>query len=302
MKLITYSVGGSLPTPGLLVAEHVVSFASLWQPSGAEPSAPKSVLELLNRGEAGLAAAQTCQDYAQKHLDVLKEKGLALSEADVMFHPPITKPGKTLCVGLNYREHIEEMGRELPEVPVIFSKLQTALNGHRGIIPYPSVSDMLDFEAELVAVIGKRAKNVSKEEAMKYVAGYCPFNDVTVRDYQRRTPQWLQGKNFNGHGPCGPALVTKDEVGEVSQLNMELRLNGEVMQSTQLNDLIFDVPTLVEFLSAIMTLEPGDMIATGTPSGVGFGREPKVFMKPGDTVQVEIERVGMLENTVAVVD
>ena len=302
MKLVTYSAGSSLPTPGLLIDAYVVSFASLWQPSGADGSAPESVLELLNRGEAGLSAAQTCQTYVQEQLDTLKEKGLVLNEADVTFHAPIAKPGKILCVGLNYRGHIEEMGRELPEFPVIFSKLQTALNGHRGVIPYPSGSHMLDFEAELLAVIGKRAKNVPKEEALAYVVGYCPFNDVSVRDYQRRTPQWLQGKNFDGHGPCGPALVTKDEVGDVGQLTMQLRLNGDVMQSTQLDDLIFDVPTLIEFLSAIMTLEPGDMIATGTPSGVGFGREPKLFMKPGDTVQVDIERLGVLENTVAVVD
>lgn len=297
MKLITYSLGGSLPTPGLLVDEHAVGFSSVWVDS-ALGEAPESVLELLERGEAGLVEAQKCHDYAAQKLSSLKDKGLATSKDSVTFHAPVTRPSKILCVGLNYKAHIEEMGRELPEFPVIFSKLATTLNGHGGVIPYPSVSDTLDFEAELVAVVGKRAKNVSKADALDYIAGYCPFNDVTVREYQRRTLQWLQGKNFDAHGPCGPALVTKDEAGDVTQLTMELRLNGDVMQSTKLDDLIFDVPTLVEFLSAIMTLHPGDMIATGTPSGVGFGRDPKVFMKPGDTVEVDIGSLGVLRNTV----
>ena len=300
MKLITYSVAGCLPTPGILLDSHVISLATLWGKSEAVGTAPGSVLELLQRSD--LAAAQSCQTYAQDKLDSLKREGLALSEDDITFHPPITRPSKILCVGLNYRAHIEEMGRELPEVPVIFSKLPSALNAHHGVIPYPSVSEMLDFEAELAVVIGKQAKEVARDEALEYVAGYTPFNDVTVRDYQRRTGQWLQGKNFDGHGPCGPALVTTDEVGDIAELSIESRLNGELMQSSKLNDLIFDVPTLIEFLSAIMTLEPGDMIATGTPDGVGFGREPKVFMKPGDTIQVEIEQVGRLENTVAKVD
>lgn len=295
MKLITFSLGGSLPSPGFLLGDSVVGLADLWRRSGAGGAAPKSVLELLQRGKSGLDAARRCHAHAEAKPNNIH----VLSAEAVTFHAPVTRPGKILCVGLNYRAHIEEMGRELPEHPVIFGKMVTALNGHRGVIPYPEVSESLDFEAELAVFIGKPAKHVAKAEAMDYVAGYAPFNDVTVRDYQRRTLQWLQGKNFDGHGPCGPALVTKDEAGDVAGLTMELRLNGETMQSTKLDDFIFDIPTLIAFLSSIMTLEPGDMIATGTPSGVGFGREPKVFMKPGDSVEVDIGPLGTLQNTVA---
>lgn len=274
MRVLSFKVAGSGETLGAEVAGRIVALSG-------------SMTDVLGGGEALQAAQAEANEGATTfRLD------------EITYLPPVPRPQKIICVGLNYKGHIEEMGRDLPPYPVIFAKYANVLVGHRGEIPMPTISSQLDFEAELGVVIGKRAKNISRDEALSVVGGYTCFNDVSVRDYQRRTIQFLQGKTFDGTGPCGPVIVTADDIPDPNALDISLRLNGETMQHSNTRDMVFDVPTLIETLSQIMTLEPGDIIATGTPAGVGAGRDPKVFMKPGDVVEVEIEGIGVLRNTV----
>lgn len=210
-------------------------------------------------------------------------------------------PGKIICVGHNYRDHILEMGRQLPENPVVFAKFANTVIGPQDDIPFYPISEQLDYEAEFAFVVGKKAKGVSREEALDYVAGYTIANDITYRDIQRRTLQWLQGKTVDGTAPMGPWLVTTDELPNPSGLEMVLTVNGEERQRANTDNLVFDVPHLVEFLSNLMTLEPGDIVLTGTPGGVGFARDPQVFLRDGDVVKIEIDKIGVLENRVSLV-
>ena len=226
--------------------------------------------------------------------------GEEVALADVELLPPVPNPGKIICIGLNYRAHAIEGGNPIPDYPAVFMRCTTSLTAPGTAIIYPECSDKLDYEAELAIVIGKTATNVSAANALDYVAGYSCFNDGSVRDYQRKSTQWTMGKNFDGTGPFGPELVTPDELpAGASGLRIVARLNGQVMQDSNTADMIFDVATLIATLSEAMTLEPGDVIATGTPSGVGYARTPPVFMKPGDTIEIEIEGIGTLTNTIA---
>jgi acylpyruvate hydrolase len=220
------------------------------------------------------------------------------SKEDVKVEAPVPSPGKMICVGHNYREHILEMGREIPPYPVVFAKFANTVIGPEDDIPHYPISDQLDYEAEFAFVIGKRARNVSQAEALDYVAGYTIVNDVTYRDLQRRTLQWLQGKTVDGSAPMGPWLVTTDELSDPSGLEVVLTVNGEERQRSNTKNLVFSVQYLVEFLSGLMTLEPGDVILTGTPGGVGVARDPQVFLKDGDVVRIEIDGIGALENKV----
>jgi 2-keto-4-pentenoate hydratase/2-oxohepta-3-ene-1,7-dioic acid hydratase in catechol pathway len=213
--------------------------------------------------------------------------------------PPLGRPGKIVCVGLNYTAHSAETGYEVPAYPTLFARFASTLIGHEAPLVIPAVSDQLDYEGELVAVIGKGGKAIPKDKALDHVAGYSIFNDASIRDYQFRTPQWTVGKNFDGTGPFGPYLVTPDELPPGCRgLRLQTRLNGQVMQEAATDDMMFDVASLISILSEAMTLSPGDMIVTGTPSGVGFARKPPVFMKEGDVCEIEIEGVGVLRNTV----
>jgi acylpyruvate hydrolase len=255
---------------------------------------PGNMVQFLEGGEASLEAANQAVQFALEN----STNEVSSSLSKTYLKAPVTKPGKILCVGHNYREHILEMKREIPEFPVIFAKFANAVNGPSDEIPLPAITNQLDYEAEFAFVIGKQAKNVTKEDALEYVAGYTIVNDVTARDLQRRTLQWFQGKNLDGSAPMGPWIVTKDEIPNPSGLEVSLTVNGEVRQKTNTENLVFDVPFLVEFLSHIMTLEPGDVVCTGTPGGVGFAREPQVFLQDGDVVRVEIEKIGAIENKV----
>ncbi|MEY2928429.1 MAG: hypothetical protein RL367_2906 [Pseudomonadota bacterium] len=220
--------------------------------------------------------------------------------ADVELLPPVPQPGKIICIGLNYRAHAIEGGNAIPDYPAVFLRVTTSLTAPGGAILYPECSDKLDYEAELAVVIGKTATRVSAADALDHVAGYSCFNDGSVRDYQRKSTQWTMGKNFDGTGGFGPDLVTPDELpAGASGLRIVARLNGEIMQDSNTADMIFDVATLIATLSEAMTLEPGDVIATGTPSGVGYARTPPVFMKPGDVCEIEIDGLGILTNTIA---
>lgn len=218
----------------------------------------------------------------------------------IRFLPPVRRPSKILCVGLNYKAHSAETGMGEPDYPAIFARFASTLVGHGGAIVKPPVSDQLDYEGELVAIIGRSCRRVGKPEALDYVAGYSVFNEASIRDYQMRTSQWTMGKNFDATGGFGPSLVTPDELPPGADgLRLITRLNGRVMQDGTTADMVFKVADLVSILSQVMTLEPGDIIVTGTPSGVGFSRKPPIFMKPGDTCEVEIERIGTLRNPIA---
>ncbi|QEE28806.1 fumarylacetoacetate hydrolase family protein [Terriglobus albidus] len=213
--------------------------------------------------------------------------------------PPVPVPPKVLCVGLNYDDHLEESGLKKPAYPEIFARFATSLIPHQEPIRRPRESTALDYEAELAVVIGKPGRRISQEQALDHVAGYSLFNDATVRDFQLRTPQWTIGKNFDGTGSFGPWLVTPDAVPPGAHgLRIQGRLNGRVMQDASTDQLIFNVPALIEMISVAMSLERGDVIITGTPGGVGAARKPPVFMQPGDIFEVEIERLGILTNSV----
>ncbi len=217
----------------------------------------------------------------------------------VKFLPPFPDPRKIICVGLNYRDHSAESGFKQPDYPTLFTRFTTSLVGHGAAVVRPKVSDKFDYEGELVAVIGQGGRHISHERALDHVAGYSIFNDVSVRDYQFKSPQWTVGKNFDGTGPFGPSFVTADELPAGGKgLRIQTRLNGAVMQDANTDDMVFDVATLIATISEAITLESGDVIVTGTPSGVGQSRKPPVFMKAGDRVEVEIEKIGVLSNVV----
>ncbi len=218
---------------------------------------------------------------------------------DPQLAAPVPNPEKILCVGLNYRRHADEFGDAAPDAPNVFAKFANSLIGPHDTIGIPSVTAEVDFEGELAVVIGRRCRHVTADNALAYVAGCMVFNDVTARDLQRRTSQWTAGKAIDTFGPCGPAVVSLDEVGELKNLRLRTTLNGALMQDASISEMIHSVPETIAFLSRFMTLTPGDVIATGTPHGVGFRRDPPIFMRPGDVVEVEIDRIGTISNRVA---
>lgn len=218
--------------------------------------------------------------------------------SDVKLLPPIPSPEKIICVGLNYIDHCRETGMEPPSSPVIFSKYANAIVGHNDAVEIPINSKEVDFEAELAIVIGKEAKRVTEEKANDYVFGYTIMNDISARDLQFKDGQWSRGKTADTFAPTGPVIVTKDEAGDPHSLSISLELNGEIMQDSNTSNLIFTIPQIISFLSQSMTLRPGDLIATGTPPGVGMGRDPKVWLKDGDKMSITIQNIGTLSNYV----
>ncbi len=216
----------------------------------------------------------------------------------VELHSPVPNPEKILCIGLNYLDHCIETNQPIPKHPILFAKYLNSLTGHDKPIVLDGTSKEVDYEAELAFVIGKRAFHVSEAEAMDYVAGYITANDVSGRDVQFADSQWVRGKTLNTFCPLGPWLVTKDEIADPHNLRIQCRVNGQTLQDSNTEQLIFKIPALVSFLSQGMTLEPGDIVLTGTPPGVGFTRKPKVLLNPGDVVEIEIEGVGVLKNQV----
>lgn len=222
-----------------------------------------------------------------------------LDLSTVRLLPPLTRPSKILCIGLNYREHATEIGFKLPEWPAVFARFPSCLIGHGSPLVRPKLSEQLDYEGELVVVLGRRAKNVPSGQELSHVAAYSIFNDASVRDFQFHSSQWTLGKNFDATGSFGPWLSTPDELPPgATGLRITTKVNDMVVQSANTSDLVFDVASLIRMLSSTMTLEPGDMIVTGTPSGVGYTRKPPLFLKAGDTCEVEIEKLGVLKNTV----
>lgn len=282
MRFVTFEMAGQARL-GLMSGGEIADLTG-------EAGEPLSLMALLQAGEGALAEAANRAVTAPRHpLERVK------------FLPVLPRPGKIICLGLNYAEHAAEGGRERPDYPNFFMRGATTLIGHGAPVIRPRVSVQLDFEAELAAVIGRRVpRHVAKTDALSFVAGYACFNDVSVRDYQRRTPQWTIGKNFDGTGPFGPAFVTADELPPgASGLHIESRLNGKVMQSANTRDMLFPVDETIMLLAQCLTLEPGDVLVMGTPAGVGFARTPPVWMKAGDTIEIDIEGVGLLSNPVA---
>jgi 2-keto-4-pentenoate hydratase/2-oxohepta-3-ene-1,7-dioic acid hydratase in catechol pathway len=249
---------------------------------------PATLIELLALGDAGL-------DRARRALAAAAEDH-ARPRDRVRLLPPVPNPAKIVCIGLNYRDHAAEVKMELPQHVTAFAKWPNTLIGDGAPIVIPAESHRVDYEAELAFVIGKRAHHVSEADAYDVIAGYTCFNDVSVRDYQMRTSQWTLGKVFDTHGPCGPFLVTRDEIPDPHVLRISCSIDGEMLQDSSTSQLVFGIPRLVADLSAVMTLEPGDIVATGTPAGVGTSRQPKRWIRPGERVRIEIEGVGRLEN------
>jgi 2-keto-4-pentenoate hydratase/2-oxohepta-3-ene-1,7-dioic acid hydratase in catechol pathway len=219
--------------------------------------------------------------------------------ADITFRTLIERPGKIVCMGLNYADHAKEGGNARPEYPSFFMRGPNSLTAHEAPIIRPTVSDKLDYEAELAFIVGKKARNLTKENALNCVAGYSIFNDASLRDYQRKTNQWTIGKNFDQTGAFGPWLVTPNELPTGAHgLQIQSRLNGNLMQNANTKDFLWGVAETIQLITECMTLEPGDVVITGTPAGVGYARTPPVFMKPGDVCEIEIEGIGILQNSI----
>jgi 2-keto-4-pentenoate hydratase/2-oxohepta-3-ene-1,7-dioic acid hydratase in catechol pathway len=275
MKLVSFLAAGK-PSYGIYRGDGIVD-------AGARlPQYPNLAAALTD-----VAALQALADARVDH-----------DAASVVPLPPIPRSERIVCVGLNYKSHIAETGNDTPAHPILFPRYPDSLVADGAQIVRPRVSERFDFEGELAVVIGKAGRHIQADRALEYVAGYACFNDGSVRDFQRHTSQFMPGKNFDRSGAFGPWLVTPDEVGDVNALQLTTRLNGEVVQRTGLDDLLFGVEALIAYVSQIWEVQPGDVIATGTTGGVGAVRKPPLWMKPGDTIEVEIDRLGTLTNTV----
>lgn len=275
MKLATYRMGDGSPRVGA-VAEDMI--------------APLDCADMLSLIQAG--HEELMRLVATTH------ESVPLSDANLC--APILNPGKIICIGLNYRAHAAESGAEVPQTPVVFAKYANTLVGHGDPVRIPPITQKADYEVELAVVIGRTARDVPADEALDYVFGYTVCNDVSARDAQFADGQWVRGKSFDTFCPLGPWIVTSDEIPDVQDLAMHCRVNGELLQNSSTSEMIFTVAEIISHLSQAMTLEPGDVIATGTPYGVGFARKPPVYLLQGDVVEVEIERIGVLRNPVVV--
>lgn len=288
MRLFSYVNGQGQAGIGALAKTADGSFIDL---ISAAPALPRDLGALI-AAKDGLAAARDA---------VARAPGAAhRSPEGIRFLPLLGRPPKIICLGLNYADHAKEGGHARPEYPSFFMRGATSLIGHQQPIIRPRVSDKLDYEAELALIVGKPARHLTPADALACLAGYSCFNDASIRDYQRKSNQWTIGKNFDGTGPFGPWLVTPDELpAGCAGLRIQSRLNGKIMQDANTRDLLWNVVETLVLITECMTLEPGDVIITGTPAGVGYARNPPVFMAPGDVCEVEIEGVGILSNPIA---
>lgn len=282
MKLLMFERAGGPPEAGVLAAgdSEIIPLA------GAGFSCLYSIIQ------GGASALAKVKDFAA-------QASARVPLDTVRILAPIHRPPKFICIGLNYRDHAIESGMPIPEIPTVFNKFPNAVIGNGDNIVLPKMSEAPDYEAEFAFIIGKTGKHINGENWRDYIFGYTNVNDVSARDIQLKgTTQWLMGKTFDTFAPMGPYIVTADEVPDPHNLNVKLTLNGEVMQNSSTKELIFNIPQLLEFLSKVFTLEPGDVVSTGTPPGVGFARKPQVLLKPGDHCIVEVEGLGQLHNPV----
>ena len=281
MRFIAFINAQGQPALGLRQDNELTDLSAL--------GLPRTLDELLLQGAPGMQAVRELSERATTRLPL----------AGLQYLPPLAHPAKALAIGLNYLDHAAESSFEPPKFPVVFSRYPSSWVAHGQPLVRPKVSVQFDYEAELVAVIGKGGRYISKEQALDHVAGYSVFNEGSVRDYQLRTNQWTLGKNFDASGSFGPEFVTADELpAGASGLRIQCRLNGQVLQDANTKDMIFDVATLVAVCSEAMALQPGDILITGTPAGVGLARKPQVWMKPGDICEVEVEGLGVLSNAI----
>ena len=291
MHLITFQ-SNSDPRLGVIHQGTIIDLQAAHAASEAQGPFPDSMVAILSLGETGLQMAGQALSYA------LEKDFVRYDRKDVTLLPPVPRPGKVMALGKNYAAHAAEGGSKPPDYPMIFHKTATSLIGDGASIQVPPVVLQPDFEAELAIVISRNGRDISEQDALDYVAGYCPANDVTARDWQRRTSQFSIGKMVDSFGPLGPALVTSDEIPDPGSLQIQSRLNGKVMQDSNTRYMIFSVPFIISYLSQVVTLEVGDVILTGTPEGVGFARTPPVWLQDGDEIVVEIEGLGALTNRV----
>jgi len=281
MRLATFTYSGATRV-GVVAGDEIVDLAA------AAPDLPREMVAFLAAGAPALRRAGDLASSARERMPL----------AQVRFEAPVLRPPKFLAIGLNYADHVAESKLEMPKLPTVFNKQSTCVTGPSGPIHMPRVSRALDYEGELGFVIGQRCRHVSRDRAREVIAGYLVVNDVSVRDWQLRVPTWTMGKSFDTHGPIGPWIVTEDELGDPHSLRLRTLVNGEVRQDSNTKNLIFDCFAIVEHLSTAFTLEPGDVIAMGTPAGVGISMKPPRLLQVGDTVRVEIERIGAIENPV----
>jgi 2-keto-4-pentenoate hydratase/2-oxohepta-3-ene-1,7-dioic acid hydratase in catechol pathway len=277
MRVVTYSSDRGARA-GLLRDDSVVD---VWDGLGGDGSTVRDLLRSDRLAEAA---------------DISGGDQVPLEQIELL--PPVPDPEKIVCIGLNYRAHAAEAGIDPPDAPTFFAKFRNALAPPGATVALPAASSKVDYEAEVAFVVGRRAKDVAESQALDHVAGYTLLNDLSARDLQFATPQWMPGKVFDGSAPCGPALLTPDEAGPHDGISFSLTLNGDQMQAASTDDLIFSVPALVAHLSRLMTLEPGDVVSTGTPAGVGSTRQPRVWLKPGDEIAINSPTLGRLETRI----
>ncbi|MCJ8157393.1 fumarylacetoacetate hydrolase family protein [Sphingomonas sp. LaA6.9] len=281
MKLASYMISGR-SSYGVVIDDEILDI-------GGRPGAPATLLDALTVPQASLLELPAGTHPAGSD---------RIAVSDVTWLPPIWNSDRIICVGLNYRSHVLELGREPPEHPMLFVRFADSLVGQDEPLVRPRASQMFDFEAELAVVIGKGGRHIAAERAMEHVAGFAGFNDGSIRDFQFHSGQFLSGKSFWRSGAFGPWIVTADEVGDISNLEIRALLNGQEMQRARFDDLLFGVPDLIAYISQVMPLQTGDVIATGTTGGVGAARNPQVWMKPGDVIEVVIDKIGTLRNTI----
>lgn len=299
MRLISYAIDGE-PRVGLEKHGHAIDLERAYAVLTDAASAAKlfgggDMRAVLERGFDAMEAARRV-DEAAGSSSALSDHGHSLDRVQLL--APVTRPEKVICVGQNYRDHCLEQNAPIPELPILFAKFPTSVQNSGGPIVLPVLSRLVDYEAELAVVIGTQGKHIPIEDAYAYVAGYTCANDVSARDIQFGDKQWVRGKSFDTSCPLGPALVTPEEIPDPQSLRIRCEVNGQTLQDSNTSNLIFDVPYLLSFISKMVTLNPGDIILTGTPPGVGIFRNPQVLLKPGDSVTIEIEKIGSITNPV----
>jgi 2-keto-4-pentenoate hydratase/2-oxohepta-3-ene-1,7-dioic acid hydratase in catechol pathway len=300
MKLYRYAGRENRPQLGIEIEGKVVALTDVLRACGEIVPPEIEAADLVAMVSAGQAIAAQIASAVDRIAKAGGVKDMECAPADSLrLLAPIARPPKFICVGLNYRDHCEEQNVAPPKNPVIFAKFANAICGHQDVVRRPRVTAKLDFEGELAVVIGKGGRRIPAREALAHVFGYTIVNDVTARDIQKNDGQWLRAKSMDGFAPMGPCVVTAEDIPDPQQLSLRTTVNGAVMQDSHTSRMIFPVAVLIEFISQAITLEPGDIISTGTPAGVGDWRKPPVYLAAGDVVHIEIEKIGCLENTIA---
>jgi acylpyruvate hydrolase len=306
MKLVTFSQNQTLKIGILFQENKVIDLTAAYNLYKSENKdlafkMPRSMIDLLNTGEVGIKAVQKIFNFTKKLHDSEPRKlnRIVYGIEKVKIKAPILNPKKVICLGLNYYDHAAEAGLKTPDRPILFSKPATTIIGPEEPVIYPKISKKVDYEVELAVVMGKTGREIPESKAYDYVAGYTVFNDISARDIQFSDGQWFRGKSFDTFAPIGPCLTLKEQIPDPQNLKMQMKVNGEMMQDSSTKNMVFKIPYIISFISDVMTLEPGDIIATGTPSGVGVYKKPEPrLLKVGDVMEAYVEKIGILRNPV----